>query len=244
MTSNGSLQQAIGGRARAMGRHDMCVRGLHMTSCLDETSGLGRQCVGSANSYSVRGPAMAATAFAITASARSIAARNSSLFQISTEWRSSYDSSVVSCARETNLRSTATASESSLSTMRNKTDRNDARGIGRMMRSDWYRAVHVKNIDMQKMCTLLTSRRLLKRKLSDLENHIRGALRAYALLVGAIARGAFEARVRELIERTDPIFVMTIEAMLDVRRAILEGYDWLHCVLLQVVQRDDVWRGA
>ncbi|WP_456815712.1 MULTISPECIES: hypothetical protein [unclassified Bradyrhizobium] len=128
--------------------------------------------------------------------------------------------------------------------MRNKTDRNDARGIGRMMRSDWYRAVHVKNIDMQKMCTLLTNRRLLKRKLSDLENHIRGALRAYALLVGAIARGAFEARVRELIERTDPIFVMTIEAMLDVRRAILEGYDWLHCVLLQVVQRDDVWRGA
>ncbi|NEU99984.1 IS110 family transposase [Bradyrhizobium sp. UFLA 03-164] len=30
--------------------------------------------------------------------------------------------------------------------------------------------------------------------------------------------------------------------MLDVRRAILEGYDWLHRVLLQVVQCDDVWR--
>ncbi|MEH2515671.1 transposase [Bradyrhizobium sp. AZCC 1610] len=70
----------------------------------------------------------------------------------------------------------------SLSTMRNKTDRNDARGIAQMMRLGWYRAVHVKNIDMQKMRTLLTSRKLLKRKLIDLENHIRGALRAYGCL--------------------------------------------------------------
>ncbi len=41
-----------------------------------------------------------------------------------------------------------------------------------------YRAVHVKNIDMQKMRTLLTNRKLLKRKLIDVENHVRGALRA------------------------------------------------------------------
>jgi transposase len=35
---------------------------------------------------------------------------------------------------------------------------------------------------------------------------------------------------------------MTIEAMLDMRRAILEGYDRLHRVLLQVVQHDAVCR--
>ena len=105
--------------------------------------------------------------------------------------------------------------------MRNKTDRNDARGIAQMMRLGWYRAAHVKNIDMQKMRTLLTSRKLLKRKLIDLEDHIRGALRAYGLLVGAVARGAYEARVRELIEHSDPIFVMTIEAMLEMDLATL-----------------------
>ena len=33
----------------------------------------------------------------------------------------------------------------SLSTMRNKTDRNDARGIAQMMRLGWFRAVHIKN---------------------------------------------------------------------------------------------------
>lgn len=92
----------------------VCVRRLHMTSRLDEPSSLGRQWADSASFYSVRGLAMAASAFAITASARSIAARNSSLFQVSTCSPSSYDSSVASCARETNSRSAAMASERSL----------------------------------------------------------------------------------------------------------------------------------
>ena len=67
----------------------------------------------------------------------------------------------------------------SLSTMRNKTDRNDARGIAQMLRVGWFRAVHVKDIEMQKMRTLLSNRKLLKRKPVDIENHIRGALRTY-----------------------------------------------------------------
>jgi transposase len=90
----------------------------------------------------------------------------------------------------------------SLSTMRNKTDRNDARAIAQMMRLGWFRAVHVKNVDMQKTRTLLTNRKLRKRKLVDIENHVRGALRTYGLLVGAVSRGQYEARVRELIEHT------------------------------------------
>ena len=53
--------------------------------------------------------------------------------------------------------------------------RNDARGIAQMMRLGWFRAVHVKDIEMQR--TLLSNRKLLKRKLVDIENHIRGALR-------------------------------------------------------------------
>ncbi len=130
----------------------------------------------------------------------------------------------------------------SLSTMRNKTDRNDARGIAQMMRLGWYRAVHVKNIEMQKMRSLLANRKLLKRKLIDLENHIRGTLRAYGLMVGAVGRGGYEARVRELIEHSDPVFSMMIEAMLDVRRAIFDGYERLHKVLLQVVQHDAICR--
>ncbi|MEH2545187.1 transposase [Bradyrhizobium sp. AZCC 2262] len=78
----------------------------------------------------------------------------------------------------------------SLSTMRNKTDQNNARGIAQMIRLGRYRAVHVKNIDMQKMRSLLANRKLLKRKLIDVENHVRGTLRAYGLLMGGVGRGA------------------------------------------------------
>jgi transposase len=88
----------------------------------------------------------------------------------------------------------------------------------------------------------LANRKLLKRKLIDIENHIRGTLRAYGLLIGAVGRGGYEARVRELIEHGDPVFSVMIEAMLDVRRAIFEGYERLHRVVLQVVQHDPVCR--
>jgi transposase len=61
----------------------------------------------------------------------------------------------------------------SLSAMRNKTDRNDALGIAQMMRMGWYRAVHMKGLGNQRLRTMLANRKLLKRKLVDLENHIR-----------------------------------------------------------------------
>jgi hypothetical protein len=46
----------------------------------------------------------------------------------------------------------------------------------------------------------------------------------------------------ELLEHGDPMFSVMIEAMLDARRAIFEGYERLHRVLLQVVQHDAVCR--
>jgi transposase len=78
---------------------------------------------------------------------------------------------------------------------------------------------------MQKMPRLWANRKLLKRKLVDIENHIRGALRTCGLLVGAVGRGGFEARIRVLIEHADYVFSAMIEAMRDVRRAIFDGYE-------------------
>lgn len=66
----------------------------------------------------------------------------------------------------------------SLSTMRNKTDRNDARGIAQLMRLGWYKAVHVKSAEAQRLRALLGCRKLLVRKLVDTENEIRGTLRS------------------------------------------------------------------
>lgn len=81
----------------------------------------------------------------------------------------------------------------SLSTMRNKTDRNDARGIAQLMRLGWFKAVHVKSQDALRLRMLLGCRKLVVRKLIDVENDIRGTLRAFGLKVGSISRGRFAA---------------------------------------------------
>ena len=61
----------------------------------------------------------------------------------------------------------------------NKIDRNDARGIAQMMRVGLYKAVHVKTLASQQERMLLTSRKLLRDKLQDMENELRGTLRNF-----------------------------------------------------------------
>ena len=51
-----------------------------------------------------------------------------------------------------------------LKAQRNKTDRNDARGVAQLVRSGWYRDVHVKSEDSYRLRLLLTHRWTLKRK--------------------------------------------------------------------------------
>ena len=51
--------------------------------------------------------------------------------------------------------------KAALSAMTNKTDRNDARGIAQVMRTGWFRAVHVKPTESHELKTLLTARKLV-----------------------------------------------------------------------------------
>lgn len=125
---------------------------------------------------------------------------------------------------------------------RNKTDRNDARGIAQMMRTGWYRAVYVKSPESQRLRMLLANRRLLKRKLIDIENHIRGTLRAFGLRVGVVSRGQFEGRVRELLDEGDDGLRAFIKTMLSVRVSLLDGYNTLHKFVLDIVKLDPVCR--
>ena len=48
--------------------------------------------------------------------------------------------------------------KTTLSSLRNKTDRNDARGIAQILRTGWYREVHVKSLESQRLKTLLAAR--------------------------------------------------------------------------------------
>jgi len=46
-----------------------------------------------------------------------------------------------------------------LAAMRNKTDRNDARGLAQILRTGWYRTVHVKSLESHQVRALLASAR-------------------------------------------------------------------------------------
>jgi transposase len=69
----------------------------------------------------------------------------------------------------------------------NKSDRNDARGIAQMMRVGLFKSVHVKTLVAQEQRMLLTSRKLIQRKLLDIECDMRGTLRNFGLKVGAVS---------------------------------------------------------
>ena len=62
----------------------------------------------------------------------------------------------------------------------NKSDRNDAIGIARIMQTGWFKEVHVKDIDSHSGRALLASRALLVKIKRDLENHVRGLLKNLA----------------------------------------------------------------
>jgi transposase len=123
----------------------------------------------------------------------------------------------------------------------NKTDRNDARGIARMMRVGLYRPVHVKTLRSQKLRMLLTHRKLLQSKAIAIENDLRGTLRNFGLKVGMVGTVKFEARIKKLVENLPDLAVL-VEPLLIVRRALREQLGILHGRLLAIVRDDEVCR--
>ena len=99
----------------------------------------------------------------------------------------------VICVETRHMKALLTAQQIS------KTDRNDARGIAQMMRVGLFKPVHVKTLVAQEQRMLLTSRKLLQRKLLDVESDLRGTLRNFGLKVGVVSNFRFEGRVRELV---------------------------------------------
>lgn len=129
-----------------------------------------------------------------------------------------------------------------LSAQRNKTDRNDARGIAHMMRVGWFRQVHVKSSESQHLRVLLSNRRLLKRKFIDVENEVRGTLKAFGIKIGKVSRGKFEARTLAVVEAALPLLQNLVRGMLTVRRMLWTEYSRLHNMLIRIVRRDVVCR--
>jgi len=117
-----------------------------------------------------------------------------------------------------------------LSAMRNKTDKNDARGIAQVLRSGWFSEVHIKSRASHYDRALLTSRKTVLRKCIDLEQEVRGLLRAFGVrLPATLAHRKFEETVLPIIEADDQIAYALIP--------MLEAWRSLHAVFLELDRR-------
>src|SRR3954468_3917199 len=131
--------------------------------------------------------------------------------------------------------------KAALSAMVVKTDRQDARGIARLLRMGWYRPVHCKSPPAQEIRALLVGRKLLQGKLLDVELSIRGILRGFGLKLGEVSRGRFAVRVRELVAG-QPMLERVVEPMLRAREALRAECQVLHRAVLAIVREDAVCR--
>jgi transposase len=82
----------------------------------------------------------------------------------------------------------------------NKTDQNDAEGLAQIMRTGWYRPVHVKSFEAHRARALLGARSQLVGMTTRLSNHIRGVLKTFGLLPGGMRGLPFDRRVEALLD--------------------------------------------
>jgi len=111
-----------------------------------------------------------------------------------------------------------------LSAMRNKTDKNDARGIAQILRSGWYSRVHVKSLESHYVRALLSSRRAVLKKCVDLENEVRGLLKIFGFKLPPRVRHAqFDGVIRERIIQEAELQHALIP-LLDARAMLYDTY--------------------
>ena len=100
----------------------------------------------------------------------------------------------------------------------NKTDQNDAEGLAQIMRTGWYRPMHVKSLDARRARALLGARAQLVGMTTRLSNHIRGVLKTFGLLPGAMRGLPFDRRVEELLADRDCKFASNSDPLRGIFR--------------------------
>ncbi len=131
--------------------------------------------------------------------------------------------------------------KAAMGAMPNKTDRNDARGLAQIMRTGWFRAVHVKSPACRSWRALLAARRLVLNKLRDLENGVRALLREAGLKLGTPGRKQFAARVRELTAE-DAVLAGLAEPLLAIIATMTHELAQLTRRVLAIVRDEPVCR--
>jgi transposase len=115
----------------------------------------------------------------------------------------------------------------------NKSDRNDAMGIARIMQTGWFKEVHVKDIDSHSVRALLASRALLVK----IKRDVRGLLKNLGLVIGPAKFNVFAVRAEELIEGR-PELVAAVRPLLEARNAVERQVSELDRKVMKLARHD------
>jgi transposase len=128
-----------------------------------------------------------------------------------------------------------------MKTMPNKTDRNDARALAQIMRTGWFRQVHVKSRQCRLWRSLLVARRTVLNEMRTIENVVRAILREVGIKLGTPSRKDFADRVRELAGEDS--FVMSLATpMLAILATMLREFSRLTTQVLDIVRQEKTCR--
>lgn len=128
-----------------------------------------------------------------------------------------------------------------MKTMPDKTDGNDARARAQIMRTGWFRQVHVKSRQSRLWRSLLVARRTVLNEMRSIENVVRAVLREAGLKLGRPARARFDGRVRELAGGDEAVMAI-VAPLLVVLRAMREQLAVLTRQVLAIVREEATCR--
>lgn len=128
-----------------------------------------------------------------------------------------------------------------MKTMPNKTDRNDARALAQIMRTGWFRQVHVKSRQSRLWRSLLVARRTILNEMRAIENVVRAILREAGIKLGTPSRATFVERVRDLTGG-DSELPPLVEPLLATLATMLRELARLTKQVLDIVRKEEVCR--
>ena len=118
----------------------------------------------------------------------------------------------------------------------NKSDRNDAIGIARIMQTGWFKEVHVK--DRQPLAQGVAGQPgAADQDQARLENHVRGLLKNLGLVIGRAKFNVFAVRAEELIAGR-PELTAAIRPLLEARNAVEQQVSELDRKVMKLARHD------
>ena len=128
--------------------------------------------------------------------------------------------------------------KAALSMQINKSDRNDAVGLARIMQCGWYKEVQVKSVTCHEIRSVLNSRALLVKIKRDLENQIRGLLKNLGFVIGKASGNVFRQRTEELLSE-EGLLCESVRPLLEVREKVRREIVSLSRKLLELARNDE-----